>query len=110
MQDLGLVLTLRGGHLSQHEAAWSAERLFECLVVRADHSRDVGADRTRLRHANPRTSGTLFHFDNDSKFSPSAKLQLVVASSLRLAAHCTRPFKRRCVDENYSASPIQAVM
>ena len=43
MGDLGLVITLRGRHFSQHEAACGAEHNFRLLVVRADHSRTVCA-------------------------------------------------------------------
>ena len=43
MEDFGLAKTQRDRHLSQHEDACGAERHFRMQVVRADHSRNVGA-------------------------------------------------------------------
>ena len=54
MEELGLVITLRGRHFSQLEAACNAESFFECLLcawtIRAMFAHDGG--RMRLRRAS----------------------------------------------------------
>ena len=124
MEDLRLVITLRGRHFSKHEAACNAERpLFECgaRIPLAQCSRMLARRvcfcveaRTRSRHLSPRAISLdkprFFLLDSDGKFSQVQSSNLLLPARFGLPPTARSLFMRHRVDENNRASLIQAVM